>query len=121
VLDGVDFEFWADDSFDISSSILLLTFHVVKTTARTNHTGYNRNRERLRSSLKALGRTELLVGTIGGLYFGKGSRKMEAYCMKCKAKKEMKDAQAITMKNGRPANQGVCSSCGTKMFKIGKC
>jgi hypothetical protein len=46
---------------------------------------------------------------------------MEAYCMKCKAKKEMKDTKAITMKNGKSANEGVCSSCGTKMFKIGKC
>ncbi|MCJ7624488.1 MAG: DUF5679 domain-containing protein [Anaerolineaceae bacterium] len=24
------------------------------------------------------------------------------------------------MKNGRPATQGVCPSCGTKMFRIGK-
>ena len=45
---------------------------------------------------------------------------MEGYCMKCRAKKEMKDAKAITMKNGRPATQGVCPACGTKMFKIGK-
>jgi len=45
---------------------------------------------------------------------------MEAYCVKCKEKKEMKDAKAITMKNGRPASQGVCPSCGTKMFRIGK-
>ncbi|MFC2072652.1 DUF5679 domain-containing protein, partial [Chloroflexota bacterium] len=22
--------------------------------------------------------------------------------------------------NGRPANQGTCPSCGTKMFRIGK-
>jgi len=43
----------------------------------------------------------------------------EGYCVKCKAKKEMKDPVAITMKNGRPATQGVCPSCGTKMFKIG--
>jgi len=28
---------------------------------------------------------------------------MQAYCMKCRAKREMKDAKAITMKNGRPA------------------
>ena len=46
--------------------------------------------------------------------------KMEAYCMKCRAKKEMKDAKGITMKNGKPATQGVCPSCGTKMFRIGK-
>jgi hypothetical protein len=32
----------------------------------------------------------------------------------------MKNAKAITMKNGRPATQGVCPVCGTKMFKIGK-
>ena len=28
---------------------------------------------------------------------------MQAYCVKCRAKKEMKDARAITMKNGKPA------------------
>jgi hypothetical protein len=32
----------------------------------------------------------------------------------------MKSAKAITMKNGRPATQGICPVCGTKMFKIGK-
>ncbi len=45
---------------------------------------------------------------------------MQAYCMKCRAKREMKDARSITMKNGRPATQGVCPTCGTKMFRIGK-
>jgi len=45
---------------------------------------------------------------------------MQAYCVKCRAKREMKDARAITMKNGKPANQGTCPSCGTKMFRIGK-
>ena len=44
----------------------------------------------------------------------------EGYCMKCQAKKEIKDPQEITMKNGRPATQGVCPDCGTKIFKIGK-
>jgi len=24
------------------------------------------------------------------------------------------------MKNGKPATTGTCSTCGTKMFKIGK-
>ncbi|GEM_PF-145873 len=43
----------------------------------------------------------------------------EGYCVKCKAKREIKDAQAITMKNGRPATQGLCPECGTKIFKIG--
>ncbi|MFC2056823.1 DUF5679 domain-containing protein [Chloroflexota bacterium] len=45
---------------------------------------------------------------------------MQAYCVKCRAKKEMKDLKIIAMKNGRPANQGVCPACGTKMFRIGK-
>jgi RNase P subunit RPR2 len=43
---------------------------------------------------------------------------MEAYCVKCKAKVEVKDAKEVTMKNGRPAISGVCASCGTKVFKI---
>ena len=45
---------------------------------------------------------------------------MQAYCVKCRAKREMKDAKAIIMKNGKPATQGVCPVCGTKMFRIGK-
>jgi DNA-directed RNA polymerase subunit RPC12/RpoP len=43
-----------------------------------------------------------------------------AYCMKCRKKVEIKDAKQITLKNGRPAMQGVCPSCGTKVFRIGK-
>jgi hypothetical protein len=43
----------------------------------------------------------------------------EAYCVKCKAKKEIKDPTQVTMKNGRPAVQGVCPDCSTKLFKIG--
>jgi RNase P subunit RPR2 len=45
---------------------------------------------------------------------------MQAYCVKCRTKREMKDAKSITMKNGKPATQGVCPSCGTRMFRIGK-
>lgn len=44
---------------------------------------------------------------------------MEAYCVKCKAKREIKDPKQITMKNNRPATEGTCPVCGTKMFKIG--
>ncbi|MCO5203243.1 MAG: DUF5679 domain-containing protein [Chloroflexi bacterium] len=32
----------------------------------------------------------------------------------------MKDPKPITMKNGKPATEGVCPVCSTKMFKIGK-
>ncbi|MFW0859514.1 MAG: DUF5679 domain-containing protein [Dehalococcoidia bacterium] len=45
---------------------------------------------------------------------------MQAYCVKCRAKVEIKNPQAITFKNGRPATQGVCHTCGTKVFRIGK-
>ena len=40
--------------------------------------------------------------------------------MKCRTKREMKDTKAITMKNGKPATQGVCPVCGTKMFRMGR-
>jgi len=43
-----------------------------------------------------------------------------AYCMKCRAKTEIKDARSITLKNGRPATEGVCPVCGTKVVRIGK-
>jgi len=46
----------------------------------------------------------------------------EAYCVKCKAKREMKDATEVAMKGKggveRRALTGVCPVCGTKMFKI---
>ena len=45
---------------------------------------------------------------------------MEAYCMKCRSKREISYPEAITMKNGRPATRGVCPVCNTKMFRIGK-
>ncbi len=44
---------------------------------------------------------------------------MEAYCVKCREKKEMKRPKAVLMKNKRPAIQGECVECGTKMYKIG--
>ena len=45
---------------------------------------------------------------------------MDGYCFKCRTKRQIKDARPVTLKNGRPANQGVCPTCGTKMFRIGK-
>ena len=43
----------------------------------------------------------------------------QAYCVKCKSKRDMKNEKQITMKNGRQALSGTCSVCGTKMFRIG--
>jgi RNase P subunit RPR2 len=45
---------------------------------------------------------------------------MQAYCMKCRKMREMKNTKSIIMKNKRPATQGICIVCGTKMFRIGK-
>jgi hypothetical protein len=45
---------------------------------------------------------------------------MQAYCLKCRAKRDMRDARQTTLKNGRPATQGTCPVCGTRMYKIGK-
>ena len=41
------------------------------------------------------------------------------YCLKCKGKKDVGNAQAVTMKNGRDAIQGSCPDCGTKVFRTG--
>ena len=41
---------------------------------------------------------------------------MEGYCVKCKSKKEISDANEVTMKNGRKAMKGKCPSCGTRKF-----
>ena len=47
---------------------------------------------------------------------------MQAYCVKCKVKQEMADANEVTMngKGGvkRRAMKGKCPVCGTTMFRI---
>jgi len=55
-------------------------------------------------------------------FSSKGGEKNMAsmYCVKCRAKREDANAQAVTMKNGKPAMKGKCPVCGTAMFKIGK-
>lgn len=46
----------------------------------------------------------------------------EAYCVKCKTKRDMKGAKEVTMKGKggktRMAMTGLCEKCGTKMFRI---
>ena len=44
---------------------------------------------------------------------------VEAYCVKCKAKRDIVDPKKVTLKNGRPATSGTCGKCGTKIFRIG--
>lgn len=44
---------------------------------------------------------------------------MEAYCVKCKAKREMETVTYTKAKNGRAMAQGFCPDCKTKMNKFG--
>lgn len=43
----------------------------------------------------------------------------QAYCMKCKAKRDMLEPQAIYNKAGAPATRGQCPECGTAMYRTG--
>ena len=43
---------------------------------------------------------------------------MDAYCVKCKQKTEIKDPEEVTMKNGRKAMKGKCPTCGTGLYRI---
>lgn len=45
---------------------------------------------------------------------------VEGYCLKCKAKRIIKNPQRITTKNNRPASRGSCHQCSTEIFRIGK-
>jgi RNase P subunit RPR2 len=44
---------------------------------------------------------------------------MAMYCVKCREKREGKNPQKVTMKNGKPATKATCEVCGTTMFRIG--
>lgn len=43
---------------------------------------------------------------------------MQAYCMKCRARRAMEDAKAMIMKKDMPATHGMCPVCGTRMFRM---
>jgi DNA topoisomerase I len=45
---------------------------------------------------------------------------MEAYCMKCKSKREMKDPKADFNAKGSPVTIGSCPVCGTKLYRMGR-
>ncbi|KKQ84174.1 MAG: hypothetical protein UT08_C0022G0011 [Candidatus Woesebacteria bacterium GW2011_GWB1_38_8] len=53
-------------------------------------------------------------------YISGGFKMVEGHCMKCKEKREIKNPKQVKMQNGRDAVNGLCTECGTKMFKIGK-
>ncbi len=45
---------------------------------------------------------------------------MEAYCVKCKTKREIQNPQADFNAVGAPVTRGVCGVCGTKLFRMGR-
>ena len=45
---------------------------------------------------------------------------MEAYCMKCKTKREIKDPVAAFNAKGSPVTLGTCPVCGTKLYRMGR-
>ena len=44
---------------------------------------------------------------------------VQAYCVKCRAKRDIKDPKEVKLKNGRPAVKVTCPTCGTNVFRIG--
>jgi hypothetical protein len=42
----------------------------------------------------------------------------EAYCVKCRTKREVKNAREETFENGRRALRGQCGVCGTLITKF---
>ena len=48
----------------------------------------------------------------------KSRPKVIAYCVKCKDKRDVSEPEQVVLKNGRTAIRGVCSVCGTKIFKF---
>ena len=44
---------------------------------------------------------------------------VQAYCMKCRKKVEVRNPSDVILKNNRPAISGTCPVCGTKVFRVG--
>lgn len=45
---------------------------------------------------------------------------MEAYCVKCRTKREINNPEASFNKIGAPVTKGVCSVCGTILYRTGR-
>jgi DNA topoisomerase I len=45
---------------------------------------------------------------------------MEAYCMKCKTKREIQNPEATFNAKASPVTIGTCPVCGTKLYRMGK-
>ena len=45
---------------------------------------------------------------------------LDAYCVKCRTKRDLTLAVPLYTENGRPATKGVCPICGTTLFRMGR-
>src|SRR5574342_400577 len=45
---------------------------------------------------------------------------MEAYCMKCKTKREIQNPEATFNAKASPVTVGTCPVCGTKLYRMGR-
>jgi DNA topoisomerase-1 len=45
---------------------------------------------------------------------------MEAYCVQCRAKREIENPQPVFTSKGTPATQGTCPVCGIRVFRMGR-
>src|SRR4051812_3601667 len=44
---------------------------------------------------------------------------LEAYCVKCKTKREIANPQPVYTSRGTPGTKGNCPVCGTTLFRMG--
>ena len=45
---------------------------------------------------------------------------MEAYCVKCKQKREVSNPEPTYTSSGTPATRGICPVCGTGLYRMGR-
>ena len=45
---------------------------------------------------------------------------MDAYCVKCKTKREISNPEAVFTSTGNPATRGTCPECGTRLYRMGR-
>lgn len=45
---------------------------------------------------------------------------LQAYCVKCKTKRDLTSAEPVFTKTGTPGTRGTCGVCGTSLFRMGR-
>ncbi len=107
-----------------STTLIKLAMRLARETGATGTSAlYEEGRDYAKEiidELKDLLKVEALEETrfISGYDYG-SQPSLEAYCVKCKSRREIEEVKQVTLKNNRPAMQGICPVCGTKVFKIG--